>query len=447
MRRLAIILWFAVYAVCETHAAAVIELKGATDREYYREGGASEIYVRARVHSSTAEREEESIPVRNVVFVLDRSGSMAGEPMQALRLAMLSALESLADRDVVSVVLFGSEVETLIEAQRRDQMRDMEARIVQIEPAGGAALYDALNQAAAQLRRYAGPSTINQLILVSDGPPTKGPREFDDFVRLAELFSREGTAVSTIGLGDEFDEDLLATLAGIGNGRFSFADSPEKLSDTLLEEIAPGQTAIARDVTLSFEFKDFAENVRSHSREPAVVGDGTIVFQFPHLFADQDLSVLASARVKSFRATGLLTDFVVVRLRWRDVETGEFQELSEGLSIRFTTETRVIRRSANPDVYRAAVGMVIGEGMQNAIAHLDEGDIRRAERTLRQARSQARSLNYDLDDPAIAEDIRRLETYLAEVQARGMNQLDRKILRSGLFNQFELPVEDEDEED
>jgi hypothetical protein len=94
----------------------------------------------------------------------------------------------------------------------------------------------------------------------------------------------------------------------------------------------------------------------------------------------------------------------------------------------------------------AAVGVVIGEGMQNAIAHLDEGDIRRAERSLRHARSQARTLNYDLEDDGIAEDIRRLEAYLAEVQARGMNQLDRKILRSGLYNQFELPVEEEDED-
>jgi hypothetical protein len=135
-----------------------------------------------------------------------------------------------------------------------------------------------------------------------------------------------------------------------------------------------------------------------------------------------------------------------VNLRWRDVETGEFQELTESLSIRFTTETRVIKRSANPEVYRAAVGVVIGEGMQNAIAHLDEGDIRRAERSLRHARSQARTLNYDLEDDGIAEDIRRLEAYLAEVQARGMNQLDRKILRSGLYNQFELPVEEEDED-
>ncbi len=62
---------------------------------------------------------------------------------------------------------------------------------------------------------------------------------------------------------------------------------------------------------------------------------------------------------------------------------------------------------------------------------------------LRSARDDATSLNEDSADPLVAAKIQQLETYLAEVQARGLSQLDRKILRSGLFNQFETPTAEE----
>ena len=102
-----------------------IALEAATDRSLYPADSRSTVYVEARIRP-IAVSADPGLPVppstvRNIVFVLDRSGSMAGEPIQALRHALVAALNSLSDRDVVSVVLFGSEVETAIEAQRRDK--------------------------------------------------------------------------------------------------------------------------------------------------------------------------------------------------------------------------------------------------------------------------------------------------------------------------------------
>ena len=80
--------------------------------------------------------------------------------------------------------------------------------------------------------------------------------------------------------------------------------------------------------------------------------------------------------------------------------------------------------------------------MQSPIEQLDKGDIPRALRELRRGRDKARYMNSDLEDEAIASRIQVLEAYLSDVQARGLNQLDRKILRSGLRNQFEIPTEE-----
>lgn len=419
-----------------------LTLEAATHREfYYSESPSNKVYLEARIGSTANAPTPPTTASRNVTFVLDRSGSMAGASIQGLRQAMAATLNSLSDRDIVSVVLFGSEVETLVEAKRRDQLGDLDALLAQIEPAGGAALYDALNQGAAQLRRYAGPAMISHLVLVTDGPPTKGPRETDDFSKLAEVFAREGFTVSTIGLGQDFNEDMLATVARIGNGRFRYADQPEKLTEAIQAEIAPLRTLVARDAVVTIEFTSNCSEVAAYGWKQAAIERETVTYRFPYLFADQGLQVLVSAQVNTPRIPSSHT-IAIVRLRWNDLADGKPRELTQPVSVRFDSDLRIVRESGNPAVIRTSTGTLISEGMQQAIEFLDKGDSRRALRALRRARDDAQSLNDDLEDPQITARIRQLEVYLAEVQARGLNQLDRKILRSGLFNQFETPTEE-----
>jgi|GEM_PF-1964965 len=415
-----------------------LALQAASDRTVYNSTIAPTVYVEARIRTR-AQSSSDLGSVRNIAFVLDRSGSMAGEPIQALRQAVSAALGSLAERDVVSLVLFGSEVETLLEARRRDQLGEFDALLAKIEPDGGSALYDALNQGAAQLRRYATTSTINHLVLVTDGPATKGPRERDDFLRLAELFAREGITLSAIGLGEEFQEDMLADLSRTGNGRFHFAARPEELSGVLQAEIARLRTPLAQDVALSIEYCYGAEEIETAGWEVGEIDRRTVTFRFPNVFAGQDVSVLAGARITT---RSDVCQVATVRLRWKDVATGASHEAERRLTIYKDSNSWASRQSIDRDVIRAAVGAVISEGMQRAIEQFDKGDYRRALRELRRTRDKAREINTELDDPEIASRIRVLEDYLEEVQARGLNQLDRKILRSGLRNQFEIPTEE-----
>jgi Ca-activated chloride channel homolog len=437
MRTAVFLVIWTILGIAIARAQPGVVLEAVTDRKYYRENARNEVYVEVRV-TPTRPVAAPVPSTRNVVLVLDRSGSMAGEPIQALRQAAAAALDTLAADDVVAIVVFGSEVETLIEAQRRDQARDVEARIAQIEPAGGAALYDALNQGAAQLRRHARPTAINHLILVTDGPPTKGPRAAADFVKLAGVFAGEGTIISTFGLGADFEEDTLAAMARIGNGRFRYVAQPAKLTEALQAEIAPQPALVGHDAILTIEFRRSSGKVQSHGWRAATTEDTTVTYQFPRLLAHQELSVLVSAETDPFSTRFDMSDFAKVRLRWKDARD-EVHELSQVVPLVFTADTASIRESINAGVSRTAVNVLLREGMQKAIEQLDKGDFRRALRILRSARSEARDMNFDLEDPRIDEKIRQLDVYLAEVQARGMSQLDRKILRSGLFNQFDPP--------
>lgn len=435
----------ALTAVARLAAGEALTLATATDREYYLPGGSRQYLIETRIGTAEVPADAggaASAPAaapRNLAFVLDRSGSMAGEPLDAVRAGLRAVVAALGERDVLSVVFFGSEVETLAEARGRGELGDFDASLARVEAAGGAALYDALNQGAAQLRRNAGPTTINHLILITDGPPTKGPRELEDFTKLTAVFVREGFTFSTIGLGEDFNEDMLATLARIGNGHFHYAAQPQKLAETLQAEIAPRRTLIARDAVLTVEFNSQCDDVTAYGWKLAITEHETVTYHFPYLFAEQELSLLASAVVRP-RPFGFT--LATVRLRWNDPAGGGPREITRKVSVQFEANDYVVRQSARPTVIRTSVSTLISEGLQRAIEFIDKGDFKRALRALRQAREDAQSLNYDLEDTQAKARIGQLEIYLAEVQARGMNPLDRKILRSGLFNQFETPTEE-----
>lgn len=446
-------LWLGTMLVrAQPAVSPAVTLEVATDRKFYRERAASDVFVQARITATgPAAPAVAGAPataggnggvgaaVRNVALVLDRSGSMAEEPIRALRAAVLAAVAQLAPEDVVSVVAFGSEIETVLEARRRDQVSNLAERVGQLEPAGGAALYDAVNQGAAQVRRQATATSFNQIILVTDGPPTKGPREAEDFTKLAEALAREGIVLSTIGLGAEFNEDMLATMAQIGRGRFRYCAQPGELAEALRLELAGRPRVLGHDAVLTVEFRHDARKLRAFDWNLPAIAGATVTYQFPRLLADAPLTVLASAQVDGFATRFSLPDFATVRLRWKDAASGETRELSRLVGLQFSADGRDVRESANGDVVLTMVDATVREGLEKAIAQLDKANPRGAARALRTSRTEARDLNFELDDMRVEDRIRVLDAYLAETQAGTLGKPERKFMRSGLGGRFETP--------
>jgi len=414
-----------------------------TEHGFYTSNVPNKIYIESRIDLPDTAGKDRPALVHNIAFVLDRSGSMLGPRIESLRKAVSVAIGSLSDRDIVSIVVFGSEVETLVEAKRRDQLTDIDAVLAQIEPSGGSALYDALNQGAAQLRRYAAPSMLNHLILVTDGPSTKGPQEVDDFIHLTEAFAREGIGLSTVGIGEDFEEDLLASLARKGNGLFRFANKPEALVEVVPAEVARLCTVIAKDATLTVECTPDCSKIESVGWVPASITSSTATYHFFYLYTGQNPRILtavsAQPRLSSYQLG-------TVRLSWQDPVDRKPHEIIKPLEIHLESDERAVSTSRDPEVARSLADAIARQGMQDAIKQIDKGELRRAVRPLRHVLSDLYNLNYRLDDPQIATKISAFESYLAEIKARGINQVDRKILRSGLFNKFGIPTSDDSPE-
>ena len=410
-----------------------------TDRDVYFAGATNQISVYAHI-SAPNPGPGTPATIHNIVFVLDRSGSMEGPRIEWLRKAVSQAVHSLGEQDIVSVVFFGSEIETLIEAKRVDQMSSLDAQLAAVEPSGGSALYDALNQGSALLRRNLSPTSINHLILVTDGPATKGPREPADFTRLAETFARERITLSTIGIGEDFDEDVLANMARTGHGEYYFADKPEKLVEQIPTEVRALQHMVGRDLTVKIEFSAFCDKIESYCWTAGTVQDQVVTYTMPYICTDRPLQFLIQA---SEHARHYSSKIATLRLSWTDPVGNSVHEFVKSVSADFISDEPVVQRARTPIVARVIADAMARQGFEDAIEQLDKNDPGRALHALRNAREDIYGINFRLGDAAIDAKAHQLEAYLATLRNHSPDAIDRKILRSGIFHQFGVPTSED----
>lgn len=385
----------------------------------------------------------------NLSFVIDRSGSMAGPNIEYTKQALLAALQTLSPKDTFSIVTFGSEVEILAPAQAVDKLENIASIIERIEALGGTALYDALNQGAAQLRRYRTPLGANRMILLSDGPPSRGPREKEDFHALARLLAQDTISISVVGLGHEFNEDILSSLATETNGRYHFAPQPAAIAQAFQNEIAPFQTPIARDLRLEIKL-----NSRSRINEPLgnaqpELNGNTATYNWDVLYANQSRRVILSGTITSAGAWDLYNPIARATLTYTPVAPPDAAPIitESAAKAAFSSSERAAIESINRSTLRHAYSLEIARSMKEAIDYADQGNLKKALKQIKGTLQDLKAINEELEDEVIAYSIQDLQSIYDRLKSDGLSLIDRKLLTARIANAdaaSEFEANDED---
>ncbi len=281
-------------------AALPLELSARLARAAPLAGAAQTLHLRVGLLAKAAPSREGRMPI-NVALVIDRSGSMSGPRIEAAKEAARMAVDRLTSRDLVSVVSYDDRVEVDVPATRASDPRSAKERISRLTARGSTAIWAGLQRGADEVRKFKSRAYVNKIILLSDGLANVGPSRPDEFASLGCELAGEGITVSTIGLGNGYNEDLMAKLAINADGTHKFVAEPADLVQFFARQLDDAQSVIAQDVLIEIECAPGVAPNRSLGRQADISG-GKATYRFSLAMAGAEQAVLIGLDVPALTA-------------------------------------------------------------------------------------------------------------------------------------------------
>ena len=182
----------------------------------------------------------------NVSFVLDHSGSMKGEKMESVRRATAIALDLLDAQDVASVVIFDHRTEVLIPSTAVTNKRELQERVSRIRDAGGTKIAPAVEKGLYEIER--GPAaSIRRLVLLTDGQTENE----DHCLRQADEAGRRQIPITALGVGQDWNEDLLIEMANRSSGVAEYIDTPNEIATFFQNTVQRAQATAVQNANIT----------------------------------------------------------------------------------------------------------------------------------------------------------------------------------------------------
>jgi Ca-activated chloride channel homolog len=183
----------------------------------------------------------------DLVVILDRSGSMSGQKIHDARLAVLRLIERLTDKDRLAVVAYSNGANTVWPLTHMTDVHrsQAEAAVRQIFTGGGTNLGGGLSEGISALMQVPARERQRKLILISDGLANQGITDPIALGNMAAGAAEHNFTVSTVGVGLDFNEILMTTLADHGAGRYYFLEDPRTFAQVFDKELQATRTVAA----------------------------------------------------------------------------------------------------------------------------------------------------------------------------------------------------------
>lgn len=245
-------------------------------------------------------------PRMDVRLVLDRSGSMYGDKWDHAIAAAHQLVDRLQPGDTFGLISYSDDATVDLPPARVGNRGAAHEAIRRLSPGGGTNIEAALRaaQRVAPARREM--NDVLLVVLVSDGVANIGQTNAGELGRVARsLFDDRGVLTTSVGLGTDFDEETMLTIAREGSGSYHFVRRSGDIADILTDELEERAQAVAQALRLRVELADGVVATRVYGS-----------------------SVLNEQQAQAVRATEIATDtrlareLGIARDRQRDEDRG-----------------------------------------------------------------------------------------------------------------------------
>ena len=261
--------------------------------------------VRMELVMSAAAREASPaarVPT-DVVVILDRSGSMAGEKIEHARAAIRELISQLSPQDRFALVTYSDSASIAIplDAIGDGARAAWLTTLADIFPSGGTNMASGLDLGLDTIDRTRTPNRVPRAILISDGLANQGDASHEGLVGRAGRAARGEYMLTTIGVGADFNEYLMSALADAGTGNYYYLRNADDLANVFAREFDGARNTVASGLEVRIEPGDGVQVVDAAGYPLERAGNG-VVFHPGSLFAGQERRVWVTLAVPNAAA-------------------------------------------------------------------------------------------------------------------------------------------------
>jgi Ca-activated chloride channel family protein len=333
------------------------------------------VFAEVRLAADASERSGDRAPLALVV-VLDTSGSMEGEKIDRAKDSVLGLLRDMRDSDEIAVVRYSSGAELVQPLARLGEVREgLTVRVRRLEAGGGTNIPSGLEMGLRTLSE-AETGRVRRVVLVSDGLDSTRARA----ERLASDSAERGITVSSMGIGLDFDESYMSSVARDGHGNFAFVNDGAALAAFLTRELHEASATTVENATVRIALPKGMRFVHATGAAAHVEGD-SVVLRMGSLFAgDERRSVVELT-------TNLATNDVerlATEALWHRVGGEDADVHAPDLSLAATLDPAEVRRGEDGAVLASATSVLASQRELEAAEAYSHGDQGRAQSLIQQ---------------------------------------------------------------
>jgi Mg-chelatase subunit ChlD len=337
-------------------------------------------------------------PALNIALVIDRSGSMDSDDKLPFAIrAATDAIGRLHRDDYVSVVTFDDEAQVLVPATTdHARARKKTAAIVS---GGGTNIYDGLRLGYAEVAKHSSRDGVNLVLLLSDGEVTAGNSDPEAFRKMVEGQADREIQTSSIGMGVEFNEELMQAVARTGGGSYHFVKDGADATTVFAKELDDLGEVVARAVKVRIVLaKDVgfvcalgqnvldSKAVQATRRQERKIDQKVydelgitrnrkedepgIKMLIPNFRRGDSHVVMLEIQAPKGRGDRKLAD---VHLKYKDLVYRANREEAQAVTVQYASDRGQVVASINRAVKKNLLGFQTGEALTLAAAAIENG--------------------------------------------------------------------------
>ena len=362
-----------------TNKAGLLTLTTEMGQNYYLQSDSATItgFLYAEVKAAPYNPSGKPRLPLNISLVIDRSGSMEGAKLANVKKAANILVDKLNDKDMLSIVVYETNVGVMQKSVAVADKKALHAIIDNIEIGGSTNLNGGMSEGYNQVKASYRSGYVNRVLLLSDGIANVGVTDLSTLQSTAKKwFNNESISISTFGVGSDYNENLMTSLAENGGGNYYYIKEPDQIPGMLEKEINGLLSVVAQQAQLTFTLPAGISILRVYGGNYEMDKGNIMTVNLKDIFANETKAVLVKFKIKK----GTNSDLVfATRLNFTDATDNNTAKAIDNINVmKPVTDKAVYLKNFSERVMQQCTIFESNDQLERAMKAADDGDYEKA---------------------------------------------------------------------